>query len=302
MDYMLSEDLAAIREICGEIAEKHIRPVRALLDEENRFPREIMGVLAKSDLFTIYIPEAYGGTGMGSLALCVATEELSRACSGVAVSYAANALGAMPVILFGTEEQKQKFLPPLASGEKLSAFALTESGAGSDAAGVKTRAVRDGDTYILNGTKQWITNGGEADIYTVFASDRSRPGARGVSSALSSKKGTPGFSFGKKEDKMGIRASSTRELIFQDCRVPTGEHASRPQGMGFFTAMKTFDQSQAGCRGAGTGDRSRARSTWQSIYSRRARAVRSADRQLPGTSVHARRHGDEGRSGQGAGL
>jgi len=118
MDYMLSDDLKAIRDICGEIAEKHIRPVRAALDEENRFPREIMDILARSDLFSIYIPEAYGGTGMGSLALCVATEELSRACGGVAVSYAANALGAMPILLFGSEDQKSKYLPPPGGGGK----------------------------------------------------------------------------------------------------------------------------------------------------------------------------------------
>ncbi len=244
MDYMLSDDLKAIRDICGEIAEKHIRPVRAALDEENRFPREIMDILARSDLFSIYIPEAYGGTGMGSLALCVATEELSRACGGVAVSYAANALGAMPILLFGSEDQKSKYLPPLAAGEKLCAFALTEPEAGSDAAGIKTRAVRDGDHYILNGTKQWITNGGEAQIYTVIAMSDPTRGARGAS-AFIVEEGTPGFSYGKKEDKMGIRASATRELVFEDCRVPAENLIAR-EGMGFMVAMKTLDNSRPG--------------------------------------------------------
>jgi alkylation response protein AidB-like acyl-CoA dehydrogenase len=181
---------------------------------------------------------------MGSLALCVATEELSRACGGIAVSYAANALGAMPILLFGTEEQKQKFLPPLASGEKLCAFALTESEAGSDAAGIKTRAVLDGDHYVLNGTKQWITNGGEAQVYTVIAMTDPTRGARGAT-AFIVEEGTPGLSYGKKEDKMGIRASSTRELVFEDCRVPARNLISR-EGMGFMVAMKTLDNSRPG--------------------------------------------------------
>lgn len=244
MDYMLNEDLLAIKEICIEIGEKHILPIRAELDEENKFPREIMNVIAQSDLFTIYIPEEYGGTGMGSMALAVATEELSRYCGGVAVSYAANALGAMPIILMASEAQKKKYLPQLASGEKLCAFALTESEAGSDAGGVKTRAIKDGDHYILNGTKQWITNGGEAQIYTVIALTDPDRGARGAS-AFIVEEGTPGFSYGKKEDKMGIRASATRELIFEDCRIPAENLISR-EGFGFMVAMKTLDNSRPG--------------------------------------------------------
>ncbi|MCK5785956.1 MAG: acyl-CoA dehydrogenase family protein [Candidatus Sabulitectum sp.] len=244
MDYMLNEDLLAIKEICTEIGEKYILPARAELDEENRFPREIMDVIAQSDLFTIYIPEAYGGTEMGSMALAVATEELSRYCGGVAVSYAANALGAMPILLMGNEEQKKKYLPQLASGEKLCAFALTEPEAGSDAGGVKTRAIKDGDHYILNGTKQWITNGGEAQIYTVIALTDPERGVRGAS-AFIVEDGTPGFSYGKKENKMGIRASATRELIFEDCRVPADNLISR-EGFGFMVAMKTLDNSRPG--------------------------------------------------------
>ncbi len=244
MDYMLNEDIQAIKEICTEIGEKHILPVRAELDEENRFPREIMQTIAQSDLFTIYIPEEYGGTGMGAISLVVATEELSRYCGGVAVSYAANALGAMPIILMGNEEQKKKYLPQLASGEKLCAFALTEPEAGSDAGGIKTRAIKDGDHYILNGTKQWITNGGEAQIYTVIALTDPDRGARGAS-AFIVEEGTPGFSYGKKEDKMGIRASATRELIFEDCRVPAENLIAR-EGMGFMVAMRTLDNSRPG--------------------------------------------------------
>ncbi|OPL20016.1 MAG: acyl-CoA dehydrogenase [Candidatus Aegiribacteria sp. MLS_C] len=248
MNYYFSEELNDIRELCSEIAEKYIIPVRAQLDVENRFPAEIIRVMAESDLCGIYIPEAYGGSaevfGGGSLALCVATEELSKACGGIAVSYAANALGAMPILLSGSEEQKQKYLPQLASGEKLAAFALTEPEAGSDAGGVKTRAGREGDFYVLNGTKQWITNGGEAQIYTVIAQTDPSRGARGLS-AFIVEDGTPGFSYGKKEDKMGIRASSTRELIFEDCRVPAENLVSR-EGYGFIVAMKTLDRSRPG--------------------------------------------------------
>jgi len=248
VNYFLSEELNDIREICAGIAEKHIVPVRAELDEENRFPREIIQVIAESGLCGIYIPEAYGGDaeafGGGSMALCVATEELSKACSGVAVSFAANALGAMPILISGSEEQKKKYLPQLASGEKLAAFALTEPEAGSDAGGVKTKAVKDGDSYVLNGTKQWITNGGEAQIYTVIAQTDPSRGARGLS-AFIVEEDTPGFSYGKKEDKMGIRASSTMELIFEDCRIPAENLIAR-EGHGFLVAMKTLDKSRPG--------------------------------------------------------
>jgi len=248
VNYYLSEELNDLKELCAKIAEKYILPVRAELDEENRFPREIIKVMADSDLCGIYIPEEYGGFaemfGGGSMALTVATEELSKACGGVAVSYAANALGAMPILISGSEEQKKKYLPDLASGEKLAAFALTESEAGSDAGGVKTKAVKDGDTYVLNGTKQWITNGGEAQIYTVIAQTDPSRGTRGLS-AFIVEEGTPGFSYGKKEDKMGIRASSTMELIFEDCRIPAINLIAR-EGHGFLVAMKTLNKSRPG--------------------------------------------------------
>ncbi|NOQ21806.1 MAG: acyl-CoA dehydrogenase [Candidatus Aegiribacteria sp.] len=248
MNYYLSEELNDLKDLCAKIALKYILPVRAELDEENRFPREIIKVMADSDLCGIYIPEEYGGFaemfGGGSMALTVATEELSKACGGVAVSYAANALGAMPILISGSEEQKKKYLPDLASGKKLAAFALTESEAGSDAGGVKTKAVKDGDSYVLNGTKQWITNGGEAQIYTVIAQTDPSRGARGLS-AFIVEEGTPGFSYGKKEDKMGIRASSTMELIFEDCRIPASNLIAR-EGHGFLVAMRTLNKSRPG--------------------------------------------------------
>jgi butyryl-CoA dehydrogenase len=176
--------------------------------------------------------------------LAVGVEELSKVCSGIALAVAATALGTFPIILFGTEEQKKKYLPPIASGKSLAAFGLTEANAGSDAGGIRTTAVLDGDHYVINGTKQWITNGGEADIYTIVAITNKAKGPRGAS-AFIVEKGTPGFTFGKKENKMGIRASATRELVFQDCRIPKANLLSK-EGMGFIVAMKTLDTSRPG--------------------------------------------------------
>ncbi|NLB34409.1 MAG: acyl-CoA dehydrogenase [Elusimicrobia bacterium] len=244
MDYGFTEEQLMIQELARQIAEERVRPVRAQLDEEGSHSAEIMQVLAESDLFAVFIPEEYGGLGGGALELCIATEELSKVCGGVAVSYAATALGAYPIMLGGSDEQKKKYLPAIASGEKLAAFGITEPNAGSDAGGVETTAEKDGDSYILNGSKIFITNGGVADIYTVIAmTDRSR-GARGASCFIL-EKGMEGFEFGKEEDKMGIRASATRELIFTDCRVPAENLISR-EGMGFILSMRTFDHSRPG--------------------------------------------------------
>ena len=219
MDYFLTEEQQMIKDMAAQIANEKVVPVRAELDEKEEFPWEIMKVLAQSDMFGLFIPEEYGGLGAGSLELAIAVEELSRACVGVSTTYAANALGTYPLLLFGTDEQKQKYLPDIATGSRLVAFGLTEANAGSDAAGIQTTAKLDGGDYILNGTKQWITNGGEAEIYTIIAMTDKNKGARGAS-AFVVEKGTPGFSFGKKEKKMGIRASITSELVFEDCRIP----------------------------------------------------------------------------------
>jgi alkylation response protein AidB-like acyl-CoA dehydrogenase len=251
MDYFLTEEQQEIRDLTRQIAEEKVVPVRQELDEKEAFPWEIMKVLAQSDLFGLFIPEEYGGLGMGGLELCIAVEELSRACLGVSTSYAANALGTYPILLFGSDEQKKKYLPDIASGKRLVAFALTEAGAGSDAAGIQTTARLDGDEYVLNGTKQWITNGGEAEIYTVIAMTDRAKGARGAS-AFVVEKGTPGFSFGKKEKKMGIRASSTSELVFEDCRIPKDNILGK-QGMGFIVAMRTLDNSRTGVGAQGVG-------------------------------------------------
>ena len=242
MRYLLTEEQKMIVDICRQIVAERIVPVRAELDESGTFPREIINEIGKSDLFRIFIPEKYEGMGTGIFEVCLATEELSRGDLSIATSYAASGLGFIPILVAGSQEQKKKFLPQLASGSKLAAFGLTEAEAGSDAGGIRTTAKKDGDFYVLNGTKQWITNGGEADIYTIFAVTNPGKGVRGAS-AIIVEKGTPGFEFGKKEDKLGIRASATRELIFTDCKVPK-ENLLGSEGMGFIIAMKTFDQSR----------------------------------------------------------
>ncbi|MGA3113839.1 MAG: acyl-CoA dehydrogenase family protein [Syntrophobacteraceae bacterium] len=244
MDYFLTEEQRMMQGLAARIAKEKIRPIRAQLDLNEEFPWQIMNILAEAGLFGVYIPEEYGGTGGGIFDNCLAVEKLGEACIGVATSFAASGLGAYPILLFGSEEIKHKYLPQIASGKKLAAFGLTEPGAGSDVSGIKTRAQKDGDHYIINGSKQWITNGGEAEIYSILAiTDRSK-GPRGASFFVV-EKGDPGFSFGKKEKKLGIRASATRELIFEDCRIPEDRLIGR-EGMGFIIAMKTFDKSRPG--------------------------------------------------------
>ncbi len=251
MDFFLTEDQMMIKDLARQIAEEKIIPVRGDLDEKEEFPWEIMNILAQSDLFGLFIPEEYEGLGKGSFELCIAVEELSRACLGVSTTYAANALGTYPILLFGSEEQKKKYLPDIAAGKRLVAFALTEANAGSDAAGIQTTARLEGNEYILTGTKQWITNGGEAEIYTVIAITDKSKGARGAS-AFIVEKGVPGFHFGKKEKKMGIRASSTRELILDNCRIPK-ENIIGKEGLGFIVAMRTLDNSRTGVGAQGVG-------------------------------------------------
>jgi len=244
MDYLLNDGQKMIQELTRKIAEEKIRPVAAKYDKSEEYPWEVIKILAQSDLFAIFVPQEFGGTGGGVLDLCIATEELSRACGGIAVCYAASALGTFPIILFGNEEQKKKYLPDLASGKKIAAFGITEPEAGSDASAIKTTAKKQGNHYILNGTKHFITNGGDAETYTIIAMTDKTKGPRGAS-AFIVEKGAPGFTFGKKEDKLGIRASSTRELIFTDCKIPA-ENLLSKEGMGFIVTMKTFDKSRPG--------------------------------------------------------
>jgi alkylation response protein AidB-like acyl-CoA dehydrogenase len=243
MDYGLTEQQVMIRDLCKQIAEEKMKPVREKYDESGEFPWEVVKAFAEADLFGIAIEEQYGGMGGGVMDTVVAVEELCKVDSGSALALFATGLGTYPIVLGGSDEQKKKYLPRIAKGT-VAAFGLTEANAGSDAAGVATTAKLDGNEYVLNGTKQWITNGGEADIYTVIAMTNKAKGARGAS-AFIVEKGTPGFTFGKKENKMGIRASATRELVFQDCRIPK-ENLIAKEGMGFIIAMKTLDKSRPG--------------------------------------------------------
>jgi len=244
MDYFFTEEQQETRKLARRIAEEHMRPIRAELDETGEFPWEIVKMLGQAGLFALLIPEEYGGLGGGVMDFCLVTEELSRVCSGVAVSYAASALGASAILQFGSEKQKQKYLPDIADGKKMAAFGLTESTAGSDASAIKTTAEKVPEGYVINGTKQFITNGGDADIYTVIAVTDKSKGPRGAS-ALIVEKDTPGFSFGKKEKKMGIRTSSTRELVFRNCLVPEENLVGR-EGTGFIMTMKILDKSRPG--------------------------------------------------------
>jgi alkylation response protein AidB-like acyl-CoA dehydrogenase len=244
LDYFLTEQQKEIRNLTRTIAEERILPVRAELDEKEEFPWEIMKLLADAGLFGVYISEEYGGLGGGLLDLCLVVEELSRVCSGVAVSYAASGLGTFTLLEYGTDEQRRKYLPDIASGRKLAAFGLTEAEAGSDAGGIKTTAKRTSGGYLLNGTKQFITNGGDAEVYTVIALTDKAKGPRGAS-AFIVEKDTPGFTFGRKEKKLGIRTSSTRELVFEDCLIPAENLIGR-EGVGFILTMKLLDRSRPG--------------------------------------------------------
>ncbi len=244
MNWFFTEEQQMIIDTAREVAQKKILPVREKYDHEGIFPWDVVKAMADVDIFGVYIPEEYGGLGYGVFEMCLAVEELSKVCGGISLAFAACALGTFPILLFGSEEQKKKYLPDIAAGKKLAAFGLTEANAGSDALAMKTTAKLEGDYYILNGTKQWISNGDNAEIYSVIVKTNPKKGARGLS-AFIIEKGTEGFSFGKHEDKMGIRASSTTELIFQDCKIPKENLLSR-EGMGAIVAINTFNISRPG--------------------------------------------------------
>lgn len=251
MDYFLTDAQKMIKNLAKKIADEKMRPVRAELDEKGIFPTDIIQEFARADLMRTYIPKEYDGLGLGVFELCLIIEELAKVDGGVAVSYAVNALGSFPIVIMGNEEQKKRFLPKAASGEYLTAFALTEANAGSDASNMTTTAVKDGDHYILNGTKQFITNGRYADITTVITQTDKSKGIRGLT-AFIVEKGTPGFTYGKDENKMGIRSSNTAELVFQDCRVPAANRLGE-EGQGFIVAMRTLDKSRPGIGAQGLG-------------------------------------------------
>ena len=246
MQYDLTEEQEMIRQTVRKLAVDKVAPRAAEIDETEEYPWDILELLKENALMGADVPEVYGGMGSGPLALCIIIEELSKACASTGLIPAVQELGLLPILLGGSEEQKQKFLPKIASGEHLSACAITESGAGSDVGSIQTRAVKDGDEYILNGTKIFITNGGIGNVYSVFA--KTDPDTEKSSKALSVfvvEKGSPGFSVGKHEKKLGIRGSDTTELIFEDCRIPAANLLGG-EGMGFAICMKTLDFSRPG--------------------------------------------------------
>lgn len=245
MNFILEDEYEMFRKMCREFSETEIKPIAGEIDEEERFPVEHIAKLAKVGMLGIPFPKEYGGQGADNIAYAMAVEELGRVCGTTSVIVSAHtSLGAWPIYAFGTEEQKREFLIPLAKGEKLGAFGLTEPNAGTDAGGQQTTAVLDGDEYVLNGNKIFITNGGQADIYIIIAMTDKSKGTRGIT-AFIVEKGTPGFTFGKKEKKMGIRASATCELIFENCRIPKKNQLGGI-GAGFKVAMQTLDGGRIG--------------------------------------------------------
>ena len=245
MHFKLSEEHEMIRKMVRDFAKNEVAPTAAQRDEEERFDRALFDQMAELGLTGIPWPEEYGGIGSDYLAYVIAIEELSRVCASTGVTLSAHtSLAGWPIFKFGTEEQKQKFLRPMAEGTKIGAYGLTETGSGSDAGGMKTIAKRDGDHYVLNGSKIFITNGGIADIYVVFALTDPESKQRGTS-AFIVESNTPGFSVGKKESKLGIRSSPTTEIMFEDCRIPV-ENLLGEEGQGFKIAMQTLDGGRNG--------------------------------------------------------
>jgi butyryl-CoA dehydrogenase len=247
MHFEHTEEQSLLRDMVRDFAENEIAPSAKERDEEERFDRGLMfDKLGELGLTGIVFPEEYGGAGADYISYAIAVEELSRVCASTGVTLSAHlSLGSNPIYLFGSQTQKEQFLTPLAEGRKMGAFGLTEPSAGSDAGGTKTTAVKDGDSWILNGTKIFITNAGEAEVYIVFArTDKDAKKHYGIS-AFIVEKGNEGFSFGKKEQKMGIRSSPTMELIFQNCRIPA-ENLLGKEAEGFKVAMKTLDGGRIG--------------------------------------------------------
>ena len=239
----LTEDQAMLRDLVRDVVKNEVVPVRMELDEKNEYPHKVLEKFKEAGLFQAMYEEEFGGMGMGMMGNIILAEEVARGCLGVGTAFLATKLGSLPIEVGATDEQKQEYLPKLASGELIAAFGLTEPGAGSDVPALSTTAVKKGDKFILNGTKQWISGAGQADVYTVFALTDKNRGPRGISCFIV-EKDTPGFSFGKKEDKLGIRCSETRQLIFEDCEVPAENIVGGRENNGFLHALKTLNLSR----------------------------------------------------------
>ncbi|MBZ4654884.1 MAG: acyl-CoA dehydrogenase protein, partial [Peptococcaceae bacterium] len=245
MNFQLTEEQELIRRMVKEFAETVVAPRAGEIDKKHEFPSDIVGKMVELNLMGIPYPEEYGGSGGDNLSYILVVEEISKACASTGVILSAHtSLASWPIYQFGTAEQKEKYLKPLCSGQKLGAFALTEPNAGTDAASQQTVAVLDGDYYVLKGSKIFITNGGYADTYIVFAMTDKSKGLKGIS-AFIVEKNFPGFVVGQKEDKLGIRGSSTTEIIFKDCKVPK-ENLLGKEGDGFKIAMQTLDGGRIG--------------------------------------------------------
>ena len=245
MVFALTKEQQMIQTVIREFAKNEVEPLAASLDAEERFPRETWDKMHEAQMLGLPFPTEYGGAGGDNISYAICIEELSRHCATTGVMYSAHiSLGSNPIYMFGTEEQKQKYLVPMAKGEKMGAFGLTEPNAGTDSAAQQTTAEKDGDNYILNGAKVFITNGGEADVYIIFTMTDKSKGNRGIS-AFIVEANTPGFSIGKKEEKLGIRGSSTTELIFENCIVPAANLLGG-ENQGFKVAMKTLDGGRIG--------------------------------------------------------
>ncbi len=251
MQFDLTEEQKMFRDSIRELVKEKVEPRAMEIDEKGEFPWDIVEIFRENDILGLPFSEEYGGQGADLLTLCIAMEEIAKVCVNSSLILGCQELGSTPIKIAGSEEQKKKYLPDLASGAKLAAFGLTEPEAGSDAAAMKTRADKKGDRYILNGTKCFITNGGVADTYSIFAMTDPDKGVRGIS-AFIVEKDFPGFTFGKHENKMGIRGSVTRELIFEDCEVPA-ENLLGEEGRGFAVAMMTLDRTRStiGAQGVG---------------------------------------------------
>jgi alkylation response protein AidB-like acyl-CoA dehydrogenase len=240
--YAPSEEHDLLRQTVRELADAKIAPFAAEVDEESRFPQEALDALVQNELQAVHVPESYGGAGADALATVIVIEEVARACASSSLIPAVNKLGTVPVLLSGSEELKKKYLNPVARGEAMFSYALSEADAGSDAAGMKTRAVRDGDHWVLNGAKMWITNAGVSDYYTVMAVTDPEAGARGIS-AFVVEKADEGVSFGPKEKKLGIKGSPTRQVILENVRIPE-DRIIGAEGTGFKTALATLDHTR----------------------------------------------------------